>query len=152
MNHINFTLYFDDTGTLLEDASGELTRLPVGPAQLAATVFSGDLPRPQELERAIDVTEDAIMSVPPVHAGTGVLRTSEAILSAMHSMAGPELSMTRSQVEVLFQSLASASLGDPSAAQQLPRQREFAAALLILREVMHHANFERVDFFVPERH
>ena len=35
--------------------------------------------------------------------------------------------------------------GDPLAAAQLPRDRRFAATLLILREWMHHLGAERVQ-------
>jgi hypothetical protein len=56
--------------------------------------------------------------------------------------------LTRDGVEMLFQRLASRSLGAPVADAELPHGREVAAALLILRECMHHLDIARVDVLV----
>jgi hypothetical protein len=48
------------------------------------------------------------------------------------------------EVERLFQRLASAASGPSSPFSDLPVDRETAAALLILRETMHHLGFDRV--------
>ena len=45
---------------------------------------------------------------------------------------------SRENIERLFGQLAAMVEGDPLASAQLPRDRRFAAALLILREWMHH--------------
>jgi hypothetical protein len=51
--------------------------------------------------------------------------------------------MAREAVEALFQRLASRALGTPVPATDLPHGRDVAAALVILRECMHHLGFER---------
>ncbi len=45
---------------------------------------------------------------------------------------------SRENIERLFGQLAAMVEGDPLASAQLPRERRIAAALLILREWMHH--------------
>ncbi len=52
--------------------------------------------------------------------------------------------MSLDVVEALFQRLASASLGHPSAMQGLPPGPEAASILLILREFMHHLGYASV--------
>ena len=63
----------------------------------------------------------------------------------MPGLATQDASLTRDAVEALFQQLASRALGMPIAAAELPHGRDIAAALLILRECLHHLGFDRVD-------
>ena len=53
--------------------------------------------------------------------------------------------LNRESIERLFGQLVAMVEGDPLAAAQLPRDRRFAATLLILREWMHHLGAERVQ-------
>ena len=97
--------------------------------------FRRDPPTPLELEQAIMVVEDVLMPlaahVPPhplveLHSPVPL---AEALGSRVQS---------RENIERLFGQLVAMVEGDPLASAQLPRDRRFAAALLILREWMHH--------------
>lgn len=48
-------------------------------------------------------------------------------------------------IETLFQRLTSRSLGSPVALSELPAGQEIAAALLVLRECMHHLGFDEIE-------
>ena len=68
------------------------------------------------------------------------------LLLALPEMKSPgDNGLTRDAVESLFQRLASRSLGTPVSSDELPPQRDIAAALIILRECMHHLGFDRIS-------
>jgi exopolyphosphatase/pppGpp-phosphohydrolase len=111
-------------------------RLELGAVRIAGRFFRHDPPTSQEIERAIDFTEDAIMRLGrPAGVATSLFSTAPA-LRLWAALSGP--TMTIEVVEQWFQRLASASLGQPGALQGLPSGREAAATLLVLREFMHH--------------
>ncbi|MGU5722679.1 hypothetical protein [Aeromonas hydrophila] len=68
--------------------------------------------------------------------------TLQAPLPLAEVLGSRELS--RESLEQLFGQFAAMVEGDPLAAANLPKTRRFAAALLILREWMHHLSAERV--------
>jgi exopolyphosphatase/pppGpp-phosphohydrolase len=119
--------------------------LDLGTDSTARLFFRSDLPRPQELERAIDHVEDELMRAVAWAAGRSVLGTDHALARGLTPTHGlTDAVLTRDAVEAAFQRLASGALGDPSALKGLPTGREVAAALLILRELMHHLGFSQV--------
>jgi hypothetical protein len=138
-----FKLRLDERSTSLEFDSRTVT-LRVGPQGLADTVLQHDPPTPAELERAIDLVEDALTGLRPGPAGAGLV-TADAVLLALPGLGPQGGSLTRDAVESLFQRLASRALGTPVPEAELPHGREVAAALLILRECMHHLDLGRVD-------
>ena len=97
--------------------------------------FRRDPPSALELEQAIMVVEDVLMplaaEVPPHE-----VVTLQAPLPLAEVLGSRELS--RESLEQLFGQFAAMVEGDPLAAANLPKTRRFAAALLILREWMHH--------------
>ncbi|MGL6371669.1 hypothetical protein ACSZNB_19595 [Aeromonas hydrophila] len=103
--------------------------------------FRRDPPSALELEQAIMVVEDVLMplaaEVPPHE-----VVTLQAQLPLAEVLGSRELS--RESLEQLFGQFAAMVEGDPLAAANLPKTRRFAAALLILREWMHHLSAERV--------
>jgi exopolyphosphatase/pppGpp-phosphohydrolase len=131
--------------TLARGADAGVT-LDIGPQRVAEEFFGHELPTPQELERAIDVVEDEVMRARSMHANGGELITTDATLRLFAIAEANVPTLTIDAVERLFQRLASASLGDPSAMRGLPAGREAAAALLILRELMHHLGFGAVTW------
>jgi hypothetical protein len=100
-------------------------------------------PTPAELERAIDVVEDALAGS-RAQGSRGELVTADPVLLALPGLDGPGATLTRDDVESLFQRLASRALGMPASAAGPPHGRELAAAIIILRECMHHLGFEGV--------
>jgi len=114
----------------------------IGYRSVAETFFRHDPPTPGELESAIDAVEDALMAARAqrVDAGT-VLVISDEIRRLLPRLLPDGTGATLEEVEARFQRLASASLGHPGALANLPLDPEVAAALLILRECMHHLGF-----------
>ncbi len=119
--------------------------MPVGIRDFADNILRHDPPTPAELERAIDVVEDALSGSRLAQAERGALATSDAVLRSMPGLQEAVTGLSREAVEAQFQRLASRSLGAPVAESELPSGREFAAALLILRECMHHLGFDNLQ-------
>lgn len=137
-------LRLEAQSTALEFDDGRRVTLPIGPRGLAETVLRHDPPTPAELERAIDFVEDALMGVRLAAADRGGLLIVGAPLSALPGLDARGMGLGRDAVESLFQRLASRALGTPVAAAELPHGRDMAAAVLILRESMHHLGFAEV--------
>lgn len=138
-------------GAVLCHADAELTRLawqddagvPVtvslalGPGSVAARCFRQEPPTAVEMERAIDLVEDALMPLARVVPTGRGLWPAGALAAALPMVPG----RLREDVEDLFQRLASVALGHPAAGVGLPQDRVFVAAVLLLRELMHHLGF-----------
>ena len=137
--------------TLAADSASEVM-LAVGVRGIADRFFRHDPPTPFEMEQAIDVVEDALTSSRLQHAERGELMTNDPLLQAWvtaGSLQGDAARLTRDEVEAIFQRLASASLGHPRALAGLPTGQDAAAALLILRECMHHLDYDGIRFAAP---
>ena len=122
-------------------------RLDLGPARIARDFFRHDPPTAQEIERAIDVTEDEIMRLGPRAGAAGPLYSTSAALRPWAAVSGPQMSVEL--VESWFSRLASAAQGQSQAMQGLPAGREAAAALLVLREFMHHRGHASIVLVGP---
>ncbi|MFM5857064.1 hypothetical protein ACET6L_17960 [Aeromonas rivipollensis] len=117
------------------DGTSQTFSLALGLAALTPGPFRRDPPSALELEQAILVVEDVLMPlaarIPPhpvLHLHSPV-PLAEPLGSRVQS---------RDNIEKLFGQLVAMVEGDPLASAQLPKDRRFAAALLILREWMHH--------------
>lgn len=146
MTHRASRLHLQAHQTTLETAQGKNIILGVGALSVAEGFFHHDPPLPHELERAIDAVEDALMADHVPRAIGGSLVSSDPALRAFPGLETSGAPVSRDHIEALFQQLAAASLGRPGHMSGLPKDREVAAALLILRECMHHLNFESVSF------
>ena len=116
--------------------------LGIGAEQIARTYFHHEPPTSLEIERSIDAVEDEVMRLSRQTDPQAALVSIDDGLRAWAAIAGP--AMTLEVVEQLFQRLASASLGRPSALDGLLTGREAAATLLILREFMHHLGYASI--------
>lgn len=145
MNTRATRLHMQAQQTSLGTEQGANTILAVGPQGVADAFFRHHPSLPNELERAIDAVEDALMHANVPRALGGALVTSDPILKSFLGFQAGAATVTRDHVEALFQRLAAASLGRPDDMSSLPQRRD-AAALLILRECMHHLDFESVSF------
>lgn len=135
-------LRFDDERTTL----GPGLVVAVGARALAVAHFHRDPPSPSELEQGIDHVEDAIAAAGLTHQARGDLVTHEPlVLEALGLPVGAER-VTRDEVEARFEGLARLALGRPARVEWKDGvlSREAAAALLILRELMHHLGYEAV--------
>lgn len=113
--------------------------------ETVAAHFRHTPPTGVELERAIDAIEDALMATRLGHTGRGALATSSAWLRFLPGLSSDGAVLSLDQVESLFQRLAAAASGPSTVLGSLPADRETAAALLILRETMHHLGFDHVQ-------
>ncbi|MCW5636076.1 MAG: hypothetical protein KIT17_22260 [Rubrivivax sp.] len=129
---------------MLEFDGGESVTLPVGLRDLAEVVLRHEPPTPAELERAIDVVEDALAGSRLAQGAHGDLVTVDPVRLALPGLDAPGACLTRDDVESLFQRLASRALGMPASAAGSPHGRELAAAIVIVRECMHHLGFDRI--------
>lgn len=113
--------------------------LALGWETLALAHFRHEPPSPFELESAIAEVEDELARVRP--AGGAELQTRDDLVHDIAAAAGispaSEAAMTVEAVEQVFQRLAARR-------PDVPSGRNFAAALLILREVMHHLQFRSI--------
>jgi hypothetical protein len=119
--------------------------LGVGTELLAAPNALSATPRPAELEHAIDRVEDAISASRWAFEQRGTLLTRQPHLTALPGLQQAGQTLSRDAIEALFALLAQRAFGTPVGASALPEGREAAAALLILRECMHHLGFERIE-------
>lgn len=101
-----------------------------------------------ELEAAIGEIEDRLMPVLrslPAHRS---LVTSERAVFEVARAAGagdaPGVALDIASVERLFNRLADAAYGAPAAQLGIPARREFAATVLLVREVLHHGAFPSI--------
>ena len=134
--------------TLAADAAAEVV-LAVSVHGIASRFFRHDPPTPFELEQAIDAVEDALTGSRLQHAESGELVANDPLLRGWVTTDSPHgemLRLTCDEVEATFQRLASVSLGHPRALAGLPTGRDAAAALLILRECMHHLGYGGIRF------
>jgi hypothetical protein len=94
-----------------------------------------------ELERAIDLAEDQLMLATPPPRGATLVATDDIVrrLLARSVLESPQMvSMTTEEIEQVLQRMASVSLGHPMSHVGSVTNRHEAAALLLLRELMHH--------------
>ena len=122
----------------------------VGSLSVADGCFKHNPPTPPETEMAIMVVEDEIMPFHRKLLPGAVLVTSDAGVLEIIRLAYPNspsvTKLTRTDVEVLFGRLNAIISGRPASMDVLPTENEFAARLLIVREVLHHLGFVEIHF------
>ena len=125
--------------------SNEIT---LGVDSLVRQSIRHEPPQPIELEHAIELTEDAVMPLAAQFAGnTGVVLQGMGAALIIFGLDAAGLSLTsptRDEVETLFNRLVAVSEVRPISHEVLPIHSRFFAAMLMLREFMHHLNFANV--------
>lgn len=133
----------DEHRTTFSDGAAPEVVVAVGARGLAEGLFRHDPPTSYEIERAIDRVEDALAATGLKHAVRGDLLTRDTQMHALLGLRTAGDRVTRDEVELRFQRLASAPLGHLGLRDGLPTGPT-AAALLILRECMHHLGYAGV--------
>lgn len=125
----------------------KIVRFLLGYAGVPATLFSRDIPSALELENAITAVEDAIMPGVRHLSGAKELVTTSPELHALAAAASadPAATLTLERVEWLFDELSRAVLGGPASQLPFTPTKRLDAALLILRELMHHGGFHTLS-------
>ncbi len=117
--------------------------LPLGLDLLVQQVFAGKMPNEAQLEHGIMLVEDTIMPLAAQIPAHSVLLLHDPVLremgrSALGSARATTRSLRREAVETLFNLLAMQAAHPSVPHHDVPQTPQAAAALLILREVLHH--------------
>jgi exopolyphosphatase/pppGpp-phosphohydrolase len=122
--------------------------LPLGTERTARAHFHTTPPTPLAMENAIQWVEDVVMPLHTLVPQGAQLFSSDAAVQeiALQSGVAPDIHQTLSldAMERTFNRLTAMAEGSPAAHQGLPASNSFAAALLILREFMHHLQFAHI--------
>jgi hypothetical protein len=137
-----------DTSTVLCTEDGRVVleqELPLGTASLARQWMRHTPPTPLDIEHAIEQTEDVVMPLAArlVRNQLLELRGPGAALILQGVSAAPDavLRWNLDDVEDIFNRIAMVSQGRPAGQEALPTSPEFYAAMVILRECLHHLRF-----------
>jgi exopolyphosphatase/pppGpp-phosphohydrolase len=121
---------------------------PLGSERTAREQFSTKPPTPLAMENAIQWVEDVVMPLHKLVPRGAQLFSVDAVVQeiALQSGVAPTLPQTLSldAMERTFNRLTAWVEGSPAGQQGLPASNRFAAALLILREFMHHLQFVHI--------
>lgn len=122
--------------------------LPLGTASLARQWMGHTPPTQLDIEHAIEQTEDVLMPLAAKLARTEQLQLSGsgAALTLQGVGAEPDagLHWNLDEVEDQFNRIAMVSQGRPIGHEALPTAPEFYAAMVIVRECLHHLRFSEV--------
>jgi exopolyphosphatase/pppGpp-phosphohydrolase len=127
--------------------------LSIGSNRTAVDFFKHTPPTPGEMETAIMVVEDEVTRAGKLLTGHPTLFTKDVSIRELALIAGvsdqPEMILSLEAVEQTFDLLASLVMGRPASSAGIPTNPTFAATLLILREFMHHLQFESICIGTP---
>ncbi len=132
------TLHLGAVQGWLALSDDERHELPLGLHTLAQYRFQGRMPDALALEQGIEEVEDTIMPAGPWLPRPVHLQTHDALLHDIACVAMAENVLTRDAVEQLFERLARQAERAGPADALLPQDPVWAAALLVLRECLHH--------------
>jgi hypothetical protein len=129
-----------DRSVLLDGRHGPAT-IATSPHDLAARHWPDGRPRPLQLEQAIDDVENAIEQSRLRHEPRGMLIVGASLLAMLPQRFHSAARFGRDDVEAEFSRLVSAASAANGGAG-LAVSGEAAAAVLMLRELMHHLGFQ----------
>ncbi len=124
-----------------------ISTLPLGYQMIAKQFFKKEIPTDSETDYAINYIEDELMLHPELKGGKQSLLTTDDMLKAIfvkNKLTADTFS--RQRVEDLFTDYARVAMGTPASFMDVEVTREDFAALLVLREIMHHLDFEQIKF------
>ncbi len=143
MNTLAPTWRFDDGMTLLTEGDQVMARLSLSPASLAQRHWPDGRPTPLGLERAIEEIEAAIEQSELRRAKTGTVIT-EAWRQLLPAPLPQRPLLGREDIEKAFSDLVSNRHGPAPSGPSHSQHSTGAAALLLLRELMHHLDMPSV--------
>jgi exopolyphosphatase/pppGpp-phosphohydrolase len=125
-------------------------KFAVGTEKIANEFFKHNPPTPGEVENAIVTVEDEVMQVSKLIQDGTHLFSSDAAVEEIYAQLdayqqSSDRRLYRHDLEVIFGRLSAIISGRPASSDTLPQTATFAAALLILREVMFHLGFEGIN-------
>lgn len=124
--------------------------LNLSPATIAAGFFRHSIPGEAEVEYAINFIEDELMKDRAlVNSGEKLYVADRSLAEALRVPAGGSATLTREAVEEAFTQYALLSMGRSPAYDDISMDREKYAAVLIVREILHHLDFGAITLLDP---
>lgn len=118
--------------------------LNIGVDKIVRSFFKNEIPNEGEIENAINYIEDILMSLKE-------LRNNNEELYCLDLLAwkilGDKMEFSRQEIEEIFTKYAIQSLGQISSHSTIKMNHKKYAVILIIREIMHHLNFEKLNLF-----
>lgn len=132
-----------------------LQTLDLGYQHIGRKFFRNFPPTVAEVDSAINTVEEAIVPLSRYFKDYAVLYATDVYTELVFRLSfnvrkdpeGYEV-LPRVEVENLFTRLSHIINGLPASQDEIPEDVEFAAFLLILREILHHLDFTEVKVFV----
>ncbi len=128
-----------------------LLELEIGAERSARELLRHTPPQRSEFEMAIEPIEDEIIRIHRLIEMNSVLVTDSPELKAIALLAGvpegTEMLLHIDAMERVFSRLAAVIQGKPASSEGIPEDNAFAMRLLILREFMHHLQFDSIRIF-----
>jgi hypothetical protein len=152
---IDYVLSLEDERTVLVGTPGAPPVLVVGAGwrTIARDYLKHDPPSPLELENAIGAIEDQIARAGALPAKGSPVRTNDALVREIAVASGlprdAETIFALSAVEQAYQRLAAQASRGLRSGDGLAAGNGAAAALVILRELMHHLGFPAIIVHSP---
>ena len=127
----------------------QLAYLPLGLQMLSQRYLSVTRLSPLAVEHAIAEVEDVVMPWHHKLPATAQLFSEDDVVLELARWAGmpgdtPSWRLSTEAVETLFNRWSALVQGRPSSQDPLPSTGRFAAALLVLREWLHHLGFDGI--------
>lgn len=132
------------------DDSALANTLELGDQLIADKFFSEFPPTSDEIDRAINFTEETLAPIQDLFGKDTDLHSSDPMAVEIAQLAfntekqGKQTCVPVIELESVFYRLSEIVNGLPASQDVLPDSNQFAAYLLIIREVMHHLGFERL--------
>jgi len=132
--------------------SGKSYQLALGWEQLAEAFLASFPPDYAQVDRAINFTEEVLSEAQHLFDDRFVLESNDEQLQLIASLAfntttvDGKIHVPQIELENLFDRFAAIVKGLPSSQDVLPDDNNFAAYLLIVREIMHHLDFRELVY------
>jgi len=152
----NHDIYFnigETTTSFVRKQGGRVdeTNLNIGWKQLADQFYSAFPPTYDEVDRAINFTEEVLAELEDAFKEELILRSNDPQVKSIAELAfntskmgTGETLVPQIELEHVFDRFAAIVKGLPASQDVIPDDLGFAAYLLIIREIMHHLDFKAV--------
>jgi exopolyphosphatase/pppGpp-phosphohydrolase len=142
----------DDQSMLVwgaDDQPSQCVMLPLGLSVLANRILSDGHLSELAIEQLIAEVEDIVMPLHTQLPASSKLFSEDAIIAEVAHWAGmtdtaTQWSLSTDAVEQLFNRQVALAQGRPASQDHLPTTGRFSAALLVLREWLHHLHFDEI--------
>lgn len=119
--------------------------LPIGYLTISQQFFHHDIPSPYEVEMAIAMIEDHIQATPQLHHIADEFDCNDHYLQQIAQIIGAGDVIDQSEIERVFNRVADVVSGSPKREGEFPDDKKFISYLLIIRELSHHLNIQKIN-------